>query len=116
MAKIIDLSVLIQEPLVFTLPNKEEFTIPGEVNTDFVLKIYKQQADLQNADGFEEQLNGLQNIVLSILQLDKSKNINLKYIQENLCDIRFLKIIMEEMMKHINQIQNDENLNSPKSK
>lgn len=109
MAKIIDLSVLVQEPLVFTLPNKEEFTIPGEVNTDFVLRIYKQQEELRNVEGFEEQLKGLQNIVLTILQLDKSKTINLKYIQENLTDIRYLKIIMEEMMKHINEIQNDPN-------
>ncbi|MSU01410.1 hypothetical protein [Tissierella pigra] len=110
MAKIVDLSVLVQEPLIFTLPNKEEFRIPGEVNTDFVLKMYKQQEELQKADGFEAQLKGLQSIVLTILQLDKSKNINLKYIQENLCDIRFLRVIMEEMMKHINEIQNDENL------
>lgn len=109
MAKIIDLSVLVQEPLIFTLTNKEEFTIPGEVNTDFVLKIYKQQEELGKADGFEAQLKGLQSIVLTILQLDKSKNINLKYIQENLSDIRFLKVIMEEMMKHINEVQNDPN-------
>ncbi|WP_313757189.1 hypothetical protein [Tissierella sp.] len=109
MAKIIDLSVLVQEPLVFTLPNKDEFNIPGEVNTDFVLKIYKQQAELQKADGFESQLKGLQSIVLTILQLDKSKTINLKYIQENLTDIRYLKIIMEEMMKHINEVQNNPN-------
>lgn len=109
MAKIIDLSVLIQEPLVFTLPNKDEFTIPGEVNTDFVLKIYKLQQDLQNVKGFEEQLKGLQKIVLLILQQDKSKDIDLKYVQDNLSDIRYLKIIMEEMMKHINEIQSDPN-------
>lgn len=109
MAKIIDLSVLVQEPLVFTLPNKEEFTIPGEVNTDFVLRIYKQQEELRNVEGFEEQLKGLQSIVLTILQLDKSKNIDLKYIQDNLTDVRYLRIIMEEMMKHINEIQNDPN-------
>lgn len=109
MAKIIDLSVLVQEPLVFTLPNKEEFTIPGEVNTDFVLRIYKQQEELRNVKGFEEQLKGLQRIVLTILQLDKSKDIDFKYIQENLTDVRYLRIIMEEMMKHINEIQNDPN-------
>lgn len=109
MAKIIDLSLLVQEALEFTLPNKETFTIPGEVNTDFVLKIYKQQEELQKADGFEAQLKGLQNIVKTILELDKSKTINLKYVQDNLSDIRYLKIIMEEMMKHINEIQKDPN-------
>ena len=109
MAKIIDLSVLIQEPLVFTLPNKDEFTIPGEVNTQFVLEIYKKQEQLQAMEGFEEKLKGLQEIVLSILNLDKSKNIDIKYIQDNLSDIRYLKIIMEEMMKHINEIQENPN-------
>lgn len=109
MAKIIDLSVLVQEPLIFTLPNKEEFTIPGEVNTDFVLKIYKLQQNLGKVVEFEEQLIGLQEIALLILQQDKSKNINLKYIKDNLSDIRYLKIIMEAMMKHINEIQNDPN-------
>lgn len=116
MAKIIDLSVMVQEPLIFTLPNKEEFTIPGEVNTDFVLKIYKLQQDLGKALEFEEQLKGLQEIALLILQQDKSKNINLKYVKDNLSDIRYLKIIMEKMMEHINEIQSNENLNSPKSK
>ena len=109
MAKIIDLSVLIQEPLQFKIPNGDEFTIPGEVNTDFVLRIYKQQQDLQNVKSFEEQLKGLQEIVLLILQQDKSKDIDLKYVQDNLSDIRYLKIIMEEMMKHINEIQKDPN-------
>ncbi|MCK9443153.1 MAG: hypothetical protein M0Q14_01265 [Tissierellaceae bacterium] len=111
MAKIIDLSVLQQEELIFKMPpgSDDEFTIPGEVNTDFVLKIYKQQEELQKADGFEAQLKGLQSIVLTILQLDKSKTINLKYIQENLTDIRYLRVIMEAMMKHINEIQNDPN-------
>lgn len=109
MAKIIDLSVLQQEELIFKLPNGEEFTIPGEVNTDFVLKMYKQQEELQKADGFEAQLKGLQSIVVTILQLDKSKTINLKYIQENLTDIRYLRVIMEKMMEHINEIQNDPN-------
>lgn len=117
MAKIIDLSILIQEPLQFKLPNGDEFTIPGEVNTDFVMRIYKLQGELQKATDFEEQLKGLQDIVLTILKLDLSKkDINLKYVKDNLTDIRYLKIIMEEMMKHINTIQEDENLDSPESK
>jgi len=109
MARIIDLSVLIQDALEFKLPNEEIFVIPGEVNTDFVLKMYKMQQELANVNGFEEQLKGLQEIVLLILQQDASKSINLKYIRDNLKDIRYLRIIMEEMMKHINEIQNDPN-------
>lgn len=119
MAKIIDLSVIQQEPLIFKIPNGDEFTIPGEVSTNFVTKIFKLYNDMnkQNIDDMQ-MIKIMKEIVVEILKLDKEnrEKVNIKYIDEHLDDVRYLKLIVESMMKHITEIQQNENLNSPQSK
>lgn len=118
MAKIIDLSVIQQEPLIFKVPNGDEFIVPGEVSTGFVMKMNKMYEDMHKEDIDDmDKLKMMKQIVIEILKLDKNNEItvNMKYIDENLDDIRYLQAIIEAMSKHITEIQSDENLNSPKS-
>lgn len=119
MAKIVDLSVLAQEPLQIKMPHCDDvFTIPGEVSTNFVFNLYKMYEDMNNKDIDEiEKIKIVKKIVIEILKLDKenAKKINMKYIDDNLDSITYLNTIIQAMMEHITEIQEDENLNSPKS-
>ncbi len=119
MAKIVDLSVLQQEPLIFKIPNGDEFTIAGEISTSFVMKMNKMYQDMnqENMDN-EDKIKMMKQIIIEILKLDKEngKKVNMAYIDKNLDDMRYIDIIINNMMEHITEIQNDENLNSPKSK
>lgn len=115
MAKIIDLSVLVQEPLIFKMPKCDDvFEIPGEISTDFTIKMFKYSQDMRSMENDIEALDKLKEMVLDILSLDESKKIDIEYINENLKDIRYLKLIVSKMMEHIRNIAEDPNSNSLK--
>lgn len=122
MAKIIDLGVIQQEPLVFQMPPKSEvdkFTIPGEVSTSFVMKLNKMYQDMNKEDMDDvDKLKIMKQIVIEILKQDKDNadKVNVKFIDKNLDDVRYLQAIIEGMTGHMSEIQSDENLNSPQSK
>ncbi len=122
MAKIIDLGTMIKEPLIFKMPHcEDEFTIPGEVSTQFVFRMSKMNEDLIDPEKTPDDLakiKTLQRMVIEILKLDKANadKVNMKYINENLDSMTYLRIITEAMTEHIMQINEDENLSSPQSK
>ncbi|MBZ4664468.1 MAG: hypothetical protein JG776_2186 [Caloramator sp.] len=115
MSKIIDLSVLVKDPLIFKDTQGESYTIPGEISTQFVIKLSKYAADIQKIKDEAVALEKMQQIVTDILSLDKSKNITIDFVKERFDDIRFLKIIISEMMKHVKEIAEDPNSNSLES-
>ncbi|MGF7057185.1 hypothetical protein [Brassicibacter mesophilus] len=115
MANIIDLSVLVQEPLIFKMPKCEDvFEIPGEISTEFTIKMFKYSQDMEKLKDEIEALDKLKQMVLDILSLDESKEIDMTYIDKNLKDLRYLKLIVSKMMEHIREISQDPNFNSPK--
>lgn len=117
MSKIIDLSVLHQEPLEIKIPNGDVFKIPGEISTKFTIRLMKYQQDVQKLKNDEKAFELMQELVVDILNLDKSKeDIDVEYIRENLDDVRYLKLIIEGMMKHMKEISEDPNYNSLESK
>ncbi|MGF7184966.1 hypothetical protein GGQ84_001051 [Desulfitispora alkaliphila] len=116
MSQYVDLGLLVREPLIFKSPNgKEEYTIPGELNTEFVLKMTKYYKDVTKIDNDEEAFKKMKQLVLDILSLDKSKNIDMKHIEDNFSDFRVMRAVIEHTMKHIQSISEDENLKFPKS-
>ncbi len=59
MAKIVDLSVIQQEPLIFKMPPDceteiKEFTVPGEISTQFVFKLYKLYEDMNSRKDIDD--------------------------------------------------------------
>lgn len=115
MSNIIDLSVLIQEPIIFKMPkNGDVFEIPGEIDTGFTIKMFKYSKDMQNVTDDLQAVDKLKQMVLDILKLDESKEVGMEYIDKNLKDIRYLKLIVEKTMDHIRNISQDPNLESLK--
>lgn len=115
MAKIIDLSIFEQEPLIFKTKKGDKFEIPGELSTKFVIKLSKFKEKIDKVKDEEESFELLQQTVVDILNLDKSKNVDLAYVQDNFDDVRVLKHIFQCTMEHIQEIAQDPNLNSPES-
>lgn len=116
MSRIIDLSVLVKDPLVFKDTKGELYTIPGEISTKFVIKLSKCAQDIQKLKDDETAFEKMQEIVADILSLDKTKSITVDFVKERFDDVRFLKVIVSEMMNHVKEIANDPNSNSPESK
>jgi len=108
--KIIDLGLLVQEPLIFKDTTGELYTIPGEVSTKLYIKLTKLCEDIKKITDEEEGFTKLQEIVTEILSLDKSKKIDIDYVKERFDDLRFLQVIVNEMMKHISEISNSPDL------
>lgn len=112
MSKIIDLSVLVHEPLIFKDIKGEEYKIPGEMDLDFMLKLNAYQEKIKKVKNDEESIQLGRQMMVDILSLDKSKSITMDLIKDRFNDIRYMKIIIEETMKFINEIVKDPNLNS----
>lgn len=113
MGRIIDLGLLVREPLIFRDTKGEEYTIPGEVDLGFVMKLYTYQENITQLKSEIEAIKKSQEMVVDILSLDRSKNITFDFVKERFNDIRFIKAIIEETIKFIQEITQDPNSNSP---
>jgi hypothetical protein len=109
MSKIIDLSLLVQEPLIFKDKKGVVYTIPGEISTSFVTKMSYYQEKISAIKSEVEAFDELQSLAMFILNLDKTKIVDMEYIKENFDDVRVLKLIVTSMMDHIKEISKDPN-------
>lgn len=116
MTNIIDLNLLVQEPLIFKGLDKKTYKIPGEISTKLVIKLSKYAQDVAKLGDDEEQaLQKLKEMVMEILNLDSSKNVDIEYMNQYFDDIRVLKAIVQNTMEHIRTIATDPNSNTLKS-
>lgn len=113
MSRIVDLGLLVRDPLIFRDTKGEEYTIPGEVDLGFVMKLMAFQEKMPQIKSEIESIRKGQEMVVDILSLDKSKNITLELVQEKFNDLRYIKAVIGEMMKFIHEIAQDPNSNSP---
>lgn len=113
MGKIVDLGLLVHEPLIFRDLTGEEYVIPGSVDLEFVLKLTAYQEKIQGIKKESEAIQKAQELVVDILSLDKSKDITLDFVKERFNDVRYIKAIIENMMAFIGEIVADPNSNSP---
>lgn len=115
MSKIIDLSLLVREPLIFRDATGEEYIIPGEVDLGFVIKLSAYQEKIKNLKTDFEALAKVQELVVDILSMDKSKTVDINFVKERFSDIRVLKAIIENTIVFVHEIASDPNLNSLES-
>lgn len=115
MSKIVDLSLLVREPLIFRDIKGEEYIIPGEIDLDFILKLTAYQQKIKKIKKEDESIDLGRRMMIDILSLDKSKNITMELIKERFNDIRHMKIIIEQTILFINEIAKDPNFNSLES-
>ena len=116
MSNILDLSVLVREPLTIkNAPDGASYIIPGEVSTKFVIKMSSHYQEAQKIKDEKEALEKLKSLVVEILNLDKTKNVTLEHVEEHFDNIEVLKAIVEATFNHIRKITSDPNLNSPES-
>lgn len=123
MAKIVDLSVLVKEPTIVKISEGEQFEIPGNVSTSFTMELMAYYSKVQNVemdinkaenvdeivDKSEELMGMLKDLALKILQQDKSKDIDMDYIEEHLDNVDMLRGVIEIGMGHIEDIEKDPN-------
>lgn len=111
MANIIDLSVFGGvEPLEFKGLDGELYSIPSTLSTQFVIQFSKYMDDIKKLKGNDEKaFNLMKKLVVDILNLDRTRNVNIDYINKYFDDVRILKIIVEKTMEHIRLIANDPN-------
>jgi len=109
MSRIVDLSLLIKEPLIIKDIQGDEYKIEGNISTAFVIKLTKYVEDIKKINDEAQALEKMKELVVDILNQDKTKNVDLKLIDERFDDVRYLKIIIKEMMKHVKEIANDPN-------
>ncbi len=115
MTNIIDLNLLVQEPLKIKGTDGETYTIPGGISTDFVLKLMACHERIKALKKQEEILSEMIQVVVDILNLDKSKNVTLEYVKEHFDNINVLTAIISIIMKHVEKISTDPNSNTPVS-
>lgn len=111
MANIIDLSIFGGiEPLEFKGLDGELYTIPSTLSTQFVIRFSKYTDDIKKLKGNDEKAFKLmKELVVDILNLDKTKNVDLDHVNKYFDDVRIMKIIIEKTMEHVKQIANDPN-------
>lgn len=117
MSNFVDLSVLVREPLTIKgAPDGETYVIPGNIPTEFVLTLQKKYNDIHTKDyEIEDEVRILKELIVDILNLDRTKKINIDYVNQYLDDVLILGKILQATMNHIKRIEEDENLSSPKS-
>lgn len=113
MAQIIDLNLFDGEPLVIKGLDGKEYNIPYTIPTGFTIKLMKHYDDIGKLKSNEKAVHMMKEIVLDILNLDATQDINMEYLNRYFDDLRILKLIIEETIKHIKTISNQKNLNSP---
>lgn len=113
MNKIVDLSVLVRESLIFRDATGEEYTIPGEVDLNFVIKLNAYFEQVEKIKNEAAAIIKAQELVVDILNLDKTKNITLDFVKERFNDVRLIRAIIENMINFINEIASDPNSDSP---
>lgn len=123
MAKIVDLSVLVKEPIIIKISKDEQFEIPGNISTSFTMELMAFYAQVQGMElkinkskdideivkKSEELIKMLKELVLKILKQDKNKKVDMAYIDKYLDNIDMLRAIIEIAMGHIKEIENDPN-------
>lgn len=110
MGKIIDLGTIVKEPLIFEgCPDGNTYEIPGGISTDFVLTVQKLQGDIQSGMSEEESIDKLFDILVMVLNLDKTKSVDKAYAKKHFDNIKIINVIIDSVMKHINDISNDLN-------
>lgn len=112
MSKIIDLSLLYREPLIFRDIKGDEYIIPGDLDLDFMLKLTAYRQKVEKVKSEEESINLGKQLVIDILSLDKSKDITMDLIKERFNDFRHMRVIIEQTMRFIDEIVKDPNLNT----
>lgn len=115
MSNIVDLSVLVKEPLKIKGLDGEIYTIPGLISTNFVINLTHLEQKYKKMNSTEEQVEKIQELVVDILNLDKTKNVTIGHVKEHFNDLRVLTKIIELVMDHIRKVAEDPNSNSPES-
>lgn len=115
MSEIVDLNLMVQEPLKIKGTDGETYTIPGGISTDFVVKLMAYHEDVKKLKKQEKILDRMLMLVVDILNLDKSKNVDLEYVKQHFDDLNVLTAIISIIMKHVEKIALDPNSNTPQS-
>lgn len=108
---IVDLSLFGGEDLVFKgIGDGEEYRIPYGISTDIVILFKKYEKDVKTLkDNDAKAVKLTKKIVMDILNLDKTKNIDMEYLDKWFNNINVLKAIVDATSKHIRNIRNNPN-------
>ena len=87
----------------------------GKSALDTYTRLNAEAREARKAGREEEAYEKIKELVVDILNLDKSKNVDIKYLDEHFDDVRVLKLIVECMMNHVKEIAQDPNFKTPGS-
>ncbi|WP_176557825.1 hypothetical protein [Sporolactobacillus terrae] len=110
-----DMSYLENEPLEFKNLYGNDYTIPGDISVEFMLKLSKLDKKREQAKDQEKQIEVMVDFVAEILNLDESQEISVEEIRQKF-NFKAMQIIISEWTKHIQKLQSDPNSESPSSK
>lgn len=109
-----DMSFLEGEPLVFKNLYGNDYTIPASVPVEFVLKLSEMYKKTDQIKDENKQFEVMLELVTEILKLDESQEASIDDVRK--FSVKALKIVIQETMKQINNIEQDPNSDSPSSK
>lgn len=118
-----DLNEFLRKPLTIKGLDGRNFIIPGQIPTIFAVKfnsflqkqdkVAKGELEMPND---EEVLKNLKEIVLEIINLDKSQKFTAKDVDKSFDDLAILGKVVEIMATFIYKLESSPNLESPQSK
>lgn len=82
MSNVLDLSLLVKEPITIKFGEEESFTIPAEPSLEFVAKIVDYEERAKKSKTNKEQFNLLIELAKLILSQDDSKRIDDEFINK----------------------------------
>lgn len=109
-----DMGSIDGEPLEFKNLHGKDYTIPADVPVEFVLKLSELQKKTDKIKDEEKQFAVMIEFVASILNLDESQEISTNEVKK--FSTREMTVIIKEGMKHINNIEQSPEVDSPSSK
>ena len=104
MSQIIDLAAFQPEPLEIKLPSGTIYNIPSSISVKYMTKILNLQQKVGKIENKMEYIPILQNIAFEILSLDKSKEVTMNTIRDELDDIVLLRKLPEIFNDHLSGI------------
>lgn len=107
MSKYIDLAALQPEPLEIRMPSGTVYNIPATVSVKYITKLMSLQAKAEKIKNQADYIPILQEIAFEILSLDKSKDVTLDTVYEELDDMRMLNTLLQVFNDHINGVVDD---------
>lgn len=101
----IDLSGLYKEDIEIVSLTKNIYTIPGNFPSEFYVNLYDTYVELKKlkAKDIKRAFEMMKELALSIISMDKSKEVSMETVEQEFNDFRALEMLLSDFLSMANE-------------